>query len=72
MDKLKPCPFCGSEAWMIYTNDNHKRPCIQCKFGAFKEPKCPLSHLVAWDYKTEQEAIEAWNRRTSDDERRNT
>lgn len=63
---LKPCPFCGSEAWIIHTNDNHKRPYVQCKFGCFKTPPCPLSHLVTWDYKTEREAIEAWNRRVID------
>ena len=67
MTELKPCPFCGSEAWIIRTNDNKKRPYVQCKFGCFREPKCPASHLVTWDYRTEEEAVEAWNRRASDE-----
>ena len=69
MSELKPCPFCGSEAWIIRTNDNKKRPYVQCKFGCFREPKCPVSHLVTWDYRTEEEAVEAWNRRMSDESR---
>jgi Lar family restriction alleviation protein len=68
MDKLKPCPFCGGEAWIIRTNDNNSSPYVQCKFGVFRVPKCPLGHLVTWDYATEEEAIAAWNRRANDEQ----
>ena len=64
MTELKPCPFCGGEAWLLHTNDNHHKPYVQCKFGVFKEPKCPLGHLITWDYDTEEQAAEAWNRRS--------
>ena len=62
-DKLLPCPFCGGEAELTYSNDNHHQPHIQCKFGCFLTPKCPGAHTYQWHYKTEKEAIEAWNRR---------
>ena len=61
--ELKTCPFCGGEPELRYTNDNHRKPFVACKFGCFNVPPCPLGHIVTWDYKTEAEAIEAWNRR---------
>ena len=61
--ELKPCPFCGGDAEIRHTNDNHNKPYVACKFGCFKKPPCPVSHLITWDYKTEEEAVEAWNRR---------
>ena len=27
---LKPCPFCGSKAFLCYTADNKAMPYIQC------------------------------------------
>lgn len=60
---LKPCPFCGGEAELVYSNDNHHQPHVQCKFGAFLMPKCPGTFTYQWNYKTKAEAIEAWNRR---------
>lgn len=63
MIELKPCPFCGGEAEMCYSNDNHRRPYVQCKFGSMLTPQCAISHRYAWDYRTEEEAAEAWNRR---------
>lgn len=63
MQVLKPCPFCGGEAELARTIDNHALPFVRCKFGAFENPKCPACRIWMWDYKTEEEAIEAWNRR---------
>ena len=60
--ELKPCPFCGGEAEMIYTNDNKRRPYIRCRFGVMENPKCQATQFP-WSYKTEAEAIKAWNRR---------
>ena len=48
---------------MRHTNDNHNRPYVACKFGCFNNPPCPLGHLVTWDYESENNAKEAWNRR---------
>ena len=56
-EKLKPCPFCGGEAFEWRTNH---RVFIQCSnFNA-------NSHLVEVRAETEQEAVEAWNRRIYD------
>ena len=50
--KLKPCPFCGGEASMyIAYDDGYYVCCDECGCGL------PV-------YNTEEEAIEAWNRRT--------
>ena len=62
MKELKPCPFCGGEAKV------EKEP-----FATWDEfiahcnnPKCIAFYLGYYDeglYKTEEQAIEAWNRR---------
>ena len=52
MTELKPCPFCGGEASMyIAYDDGYYVCCDECGCGL------PV-------YNTEEEAIEAWNRRT--------
>ena len=61
---LKPCPFCGSKAFLCYTTDNKAMPYIKC--GNFnstgKDTEC-YAQLQPWRYKTADEAAEAWNRR---------
>lgn len=61
--ELKPCPFCGSEARLTYSTDNHRQPYVTCD-----TPKCPSCNPYQWHYHTEEEAIEAWNRRADDPE----
>lgn len=51
MIELKPCPFCGGNAYI--GNGRTWVRCVEC--GA--ETGC---------YDTEEEAIEAWNRRVGD------
>lgn len=57
MTELKPCPFCGGEAFVRYI-----MPCsaVQCE-------KCGASTGIYSDYYEEvdgrSKAIEAWNRR---------
>ena len=59
MDKLKPCPFCGAEAFMWRTNH---RVFIQCsEYNA-------NSHLVEVRATSEEEAVELWNRRIDNGE----
>ena len=53
--KLKPCPFCGSEP--VYVADGK----VICICGAM------MQSFNEWKPFTTQEAIEAWNRRTSCD-----
>ena len=55
MDKLKPCPFC--EDSRIHTDEEIKGlHTIECL-----NPNCAVEITKS----TKQEAIEAWNRRTS-------
>ena len=59
IEKLRPCPFCGSEAELhtdpedeFWEVDCLNIDCILCKTRY---------------YATKQEAIKAWNRRIGDD-----
>ena len=66
-DKLKPCPFCGGEARRIYATQyddsrSYSVMCISCRTAIFRPKK------GEWDsYRSIDEAIEAWNRRCSDE-----
>lgn len=51
-DKLKPCPFCGSEKVSL---DNESGFCIQCK-----DNECCTEGPYS---KSEEAAIEKWNKR---------
>lgn len=61
---LKPCPFCGSKAFLCYTTDNKAMPYIKC--GNFNSTgintECYIQQQP-WRYKNADEAVEAWNRR---------
>ncbi len=62
MDKLKPCPFCGGEAEIqcfecLFESFEGRRYAVECKF-------CSCSLEL---FETEEEAVEAWNRRVGDD-----
>jgi Lar family restriction alleviation protein len=56
MDKLKPCPFCGGEA-CVYSDG----------WGVWFGVSCKCGHHTD-EFRTEQEAIEAWNKRKGDGE----
>jgi len=54
MEKIKPCPFCGGEAEVIYLEKLHSfRP--HCK-----KIGCILWYPI-WDIETKEEAIGEWN-----------
>ena len=55
MAELKPCPFCGGEAKIAETEIGGFE--LRCK-------DCPCDFGRFW-FPTEIEAVEAWNRRTS-------
>ena len=52
MRELRRCPFCGGEAEIVELGKHVWSPrCMQCE--------CKLNQV----YRTQQQAIEAWNRR---------
>lgn len=63
MTELKPCPFCGAKA-QTFESNRHPR----FRFGV----ECSLTNGFCWVYpqtdlfETEEEAIEAWNRRANE------
>lgn len=58
MEKLKPCPFCGGEAWII-TGPLGRFSYVYCtECRAQGEP-----FEVRAEYCAKDEAIKAWNRR---------
>lgn len=62
--ELKPCPFCGGEE--AGTKWHHGYWSVQCGYyhDATKSDHC----FQDWgEFDTEQEAIDAWNRRISDE-----
>lgn len=61
MSKLKPCPFCGSEAEIQDLNDGL---CYRRKYRyRVKCQKCPCSFAFTF-FKTKESAVDAWNTRT--------
>lgn len=66
MDELKPCPFCGGKAKLIthrnYATNGHADYYVECGTDG-----CTMC-LGGICFGCAEEAIEAWNRRTSDDE----
>lgn len=62
MIELKPCPFCGGEARTGYAIHDYNRWGVRCT-------KCSATvEVEEWrgELDTEENAIKAWNRRTSD------
>ena len=57
MEKLKPCPFCGSKA-VLRKKANLETYIVECTNGF-----CPASYMIGNDYETEEEAVEVWNKR---------
>lgn len=59
MNKLLPCPFCGGVAHQVYTinGESYRYGCLT--FGCMGN-----AHYALHSFKTDREAIEAWNTRT--------
>lgn len=59
MSELKPCPFCGGEA-----NTLHRPHVIDWRYSVgCNDDECRGFIGLSWLYKTEAEAIAAWNTR---------
>ncbi|MBR5202680.1 MAG: Lar family restriction alleviation protein [Clostridia bacterium] len=57
-DRIKLCPFCGSEAEVINLDPFHRKDKAFWVFGV----KCKDCGIAVWKC-SEEEAVEAWNRR---------
>lgn len=65
MEELKPCPFCGSDRVNVI---EHKFHHLTNSFGV-KCFNCKTESYQFFD--SRKEAIEAWNKRVSDENKRN-
>lgn len=54
MGELKPCPFCGQKAKLVYREDNNEFAAVQCDF-------CWVKTI----YLKKEAVIKAWNRRVN-------
>jgi len=61
MDKLKPCPFCGGEAEVLLDESSDYREHWEWYVSCIND--CPMY------FKSEEEAIKAWNTRTKESEK---
>ena len=60
MTELKPCPFCGSKAWLDRSGSPEHGAdaiigCTKCKF-----------YMIPYSYGYEDELVETWNRRANE------
>ena len=65
-ERLKPCPFCGGEAEVIfeeYSGDHIVNEFyVRCTMFNNRLPNClVMPNTITYD--SEEEAIDAWNRR---------
>lgn len=66
-EKLKPCPFCGGEAMIVFCGYDSVpqvrcNNCLALMGGDSKSYSAVKGDLF---FKTQDEAIEAWNRRAT-------
>lgn len=65
MNKLKPCPFCGSSAGMQEAIDKKGRYHVVCND---RKCKCPMiAGMPIWR-DTKEQTAEDWNRRANQNE----
>ena len=70
MPDLKPCPFCGSRP-VLQTDTRYPRPECEPRKAyevVCKNWDCIIGYVDERYRLTEQEAIEAWNRRANDED----
>ena len=61
MAELKPCPFCGDNAFLAEWTYDLTLGNVLMHFV-----ECNGCHAITFEYDTEEEAIKAWNRRAED------
>lgn len=60
-DRLKPCPFCGEDAWLgnlKWFERGTATYAVGCT-----DPECIGYETICVRFETEEEALSAWNRR---------
>lgn len=64
---LKPCPFCGGEAYMAqnYLGQKYVR-CVECGAGVWGKDTDDWSISKMGEKRAEKAAADAWNRRVND------
>ena len=63
MAELKPCPFCGGKAVLEHEHAGAGYSYIRCTECRVKG----LTFIRKFERSSDQEAIEAWNRRAEDE-----
>ena len=64
MAELKPCPFCGAEAKVVFTTEVYTLADIKRKYGYVRCGKdFPHCCVIQTNEIPLEDAIEAWNRR---------
>lgn len=69
MDKIKPCPFCGSKPYVAqnYLGQKYVR-CPECGACVWGKDADDWRISAMGEKNAEKAAIEAWNRRANDDQ----
>lgn len=72
MEELKPCPFCGGEAELgeflgVVPEIDENGAYIDAETEYYAWCYCTECGITTIDYDTDAEAIEAWNRRATDE-----
>lgn len=64
MTKLKPCPFCGGTYTRMYSLKDHSLHGFIHMCDGFDDYMVKVESRL---FSTEEEAVEAWNRRADDE-----
>lgn len=64
MQELKPCPFCGGKAAVMYGQCDEETTvavvCQDCHTGIFRAKSYTWE---SWEFENAADAVDAWNRR---------
>ena len=66
MNELKPCPFCGGKALLRHDYTLNWSSYVQCEKYRLESVRI----FRSFEYASDDKAIEAWNRRTDDGNRK--